>query len=232
MSPTQQPQRGAQRGLLAARPPGDPKPGPVARGLAALGLGGARDAVLYVPKRYDPERAAPLLVLLHGAGGEGRQLIDLFVETAEARGYLILSPDSRGRTWDVILGGFGADVTFLDRALGLVFERFAVDPARIAVGGFSDGASYGLSIGITNGELFSHILAFSPGFAAPVETHGSPKIFVSHGIDDRVLPIDPCSRRLVPALRNSGYDVDYREFDGGHTFPPEMVTAAIARFLA
>jgi phospholipase/carboxylesterase len=55
---------------------------------------------------------------------------------------------------------------------------------------------------------------------------------VSHGIDDRVLPIDPCSRRLVPALRNSGYDVDYREFDGGHTVPPEMVTAAIARFLA
>ncbi len=232
MSPSHQPERAVQRGLLAARPSGGAKPGPVARGVAALGMGGARDAVLYVPKRYDPAHPAPLLVLLHGAGGDGRQLVDAFVETAEARGYLVLSPDSRGRTWDVILGGFGADVAFLDRALGLVFERFAVDPARMGVGGFSDGASYALSIGVTNGELFSHILAFSPGFAAPVETHGSPRIFVSHGVGDRVLPIDACSRRLVPALQKAGYDVDYREFDGGHSVPPEMVSAAVARFLA
>jgi phospholipase/carboxylesterase len=232
MSPSHLPERAAQRGLLAARPSGGARAGPVARGVAALGMGAARDAVLYVPKRYDPAHPAPLLVLLHGAGGDGRQLVDTFVETAEARGYLVLSPDSRGRTWDVILGGFGADVAFLDRALGLVFERFAVDPARVGVGGFSDGASYALSIGVTNGELFSHILAFSPGFAAPVETHGSPRIFVSHGVGDRVLPIDACSRRLVPALQKGGYDVDYREFDGGHTVPPEMVTAAVARFLA
>jgi predicted esterase len=36
----------------------------------------------------------------------------------------------------------------------------------------------------------------------------------------------------VPALKGEGYDVAYREFDGGHVVPPEMVTAAIARFLA
>jgi phospholipase/carboxylesterase len=224
--------REAGRGLLTARPAPGAKEGPNARGLAALGLGGGRDAVLYVPKSYDPAKPAPLLVLLHGAGGEGRQLVDLFIETAEAKGTLILSPDSRSRTWDVIMGGFGRDVIFMDEALGLMFQRFAVDPARIAVGGFSDGASYALSIGVGNGELFRHILAFSPGFAAPVEAHGSPRIFVSHGVDDRVLPIDPCSRRLVPALQRAGYDVDYREFDGGHVVPPEMVTAAVARFLA
>jgi phospholipase/carboxylesterase len=224
--------REAQRGILTARPAGGTGSAQVARGISALGLGGARDAVLYVPKRYDPARPAPLLVLLHGAGGEGRPLVDLFVETAEARGYLILSPDSRSRTWDVVMGGFGRDVLFLDRALALVFERFAVDPARMAVGGFSDGASYALSIGVGNGALFGHILAFSPGFAAPIESRGAPRIFVSHGIDDRVLPIDPCSRRLVPALRQAGYDVDYREFDGGHVVPPDMVTAAVARFLA
>jgi phospholipase/carboxylesterase len=222
----------AARGILTARLGSGTPSGPHAQGLAALGLGGARDAVLYVPARYDPAQPAPLLVLLHGAGGEGRHLVDLFTETAEAKGTLILSPDSRGRTWDVIMGGFGPDVTFIDGALRLVFERFAVDPARIAVGGFSDGASYALSLGVGNGELFRHILAFSPGFAAPVETHGSPKIFVSHGVDDRVLPIDPCSRRLVPALQRAGYDVDYHEFDGGHVVPPEMVSAAVARFLA
>jgi phospholipase/carboxylesterase len=159
-------------------------------------------------------------------------MFDPFLETAAARGYLILAPDSRRQTWDVILGGYGADVAFLDQALVQTFERQAVDPGRIAVAGFSDGASYALSIGIINGELFSDILAFSPGFMAPMSEAGSPRVFISHGVRDGVLPIDACSRRLAPKLREAGYDLDYREFDGGHEVPPEMVTAAVARFLA
>jgi phospholipase/carboxylesterase len=99
------------------------------------------------------------------------------------------------------------------------------------VAGFSDGASYALSIGIMNGALFSDILAFSPGFMAPTRQADAPRVFISHGIHDGVLPIDACSRRLAPKLRDAGYDLDYREFDGGHEVPPEMVTAAVARFL-
>ena len=152
-------------------------------------------------------------------------------DTAEARGILLLAPDSRGRSWDVIIDAFGPDVAFLDRALAHVFERCQVDAERIGIGGFSDGASYALSIGLINGALFSDILAFSPGFVGADEAHGAPRIFISHGVRDEVLPIDPCSRRLVPGLRTAGYDVDYREFPDGHIVPPEMVDAAVARFL-
>jgi phospholipase/carboxylesterase len=219
-------------GILAARPSPGPKGPPPGFGVQPLGLGQERDGLLYVPKRYDPATPAPLLILLHGAGGRGTQSVDLFTETAEARGYLILSPDSRGRTWDVILGGYGPDVVFIDRALTQIFDTYAVEPRRIAVGGFSDGASYALSLGLINGALFSDILAFSPGFAAPTRAEDTPRVFISHGVDDRVLPIDACSRRLAPALKREGHDVEYREFDGGHVVPPEMVTAAIARFLA
>jgi phospholipase/carboxylesterase len=219
-------------GILAARPSPGPKGPPPGFGVQPLGLGQERDGLLYVPKRYDPATPGPLLILLHGAGGRGTQSVDLFTETAEARGYLILSPDSRGRTWDVILGGYGPDVVFIDRALTQIFDTYAVEPRRIAVGGFSDGASYALSLGLINGALFSDILAFSPGFAAPTRAEDTPRVFISHGVDDRVLPIDACSRRLAPALKREGYDVAYREFEGGHVVPPEMVTAAIARFLA
>ncbi len=55
--------------------------------------------------------------------------------------------------------------------------------------GFSDGASYALSIGLTNGDLFTHVVAFSPGFASPVTYTGKPPVFVSHGTHDEVLPI-------------------------------------------
>jgi phospholipase/carboxylesterase len=223
----------ARRGFLTARPGPQAGAARAAPGLRSLGLGGQRDGVVFVPRRYDPAKPAPLLLTLHGAGGQARQMTDdVLIEAAESRGFLILSPESRGRTWDIILGANGPDVAFLDEALGSLLSAYAVDGERIAIGGFSDGASYALSLGLINGALFSDILAFSPGFAAPTETHDTPRVFVSHGVHDQVLPIDPCSRRLVPRLRQAGYDVDYREFDGGHVVPPDMVRAALDRFLS
>jgi phospholipase/carboxylesterase len=219
-----------QTGILHAGPRSGVK-GDGAHGVQDLGFVSGRDGLLYAPKRYDAAQPAPLLILLHGAGGKATQLVDHFTDTADARGYLILAPESRGRTWDVILGGYGPDVAFIDLALGYVFEHYAVDPERIAVGGFSDGASYALSLGIANGELFTDILAFSPGFMAPSRQVGQPRVFLSHGVHDGVLPIDACGRPLAAKLRAAGYDLDYREFDGGHAVPPEMVTAAVARFL-
>jgi phospholipase/carboxylesterase len=223
--------RDAREGILQARPNRIAKPAGMAPGVHDLGLGQGRDGTLYVPKSADAAKPAPLVVALHGAGGQASHMLDPFLETAEARGYLVLAPDSRRQTWDVILGGYGADVAFIDGALAHVFERHPVDPGRIAVGGFSDGASYALSLGLINGELFSDVLAFSPGFMAPTRQADSPRVFISHGTRDGVLPIDACSRRLAPKLRQAGYDLDYREFDGGHEVPPEMVTAAVARFL-
>ena len=152
---------------------------------------------------------------------------------ADRREAIILAPDARARdTWDVIRGGYGPDVMFIDRALDHVFERFAIDPRRIAIGGFSDGASYALSLGLINGDLFSDVLAFSPGFAAPTRTTGQPRIFISHGDRDEVVPVDRCGRRLARELYRARYDVDYREFAGGHVVPPDLVDAAVNRFLS
>jgi predicted esterase len=121
-------------------------------------------------------------------------------------------------------------VADIELALAETFSRYAVDPQRLAVGGFSDGASYALSLGLTNGDLFTHVIAFSPGFMRPAERRGNPRLFISHGTQDRVLPIGVCSRRLVPQLQRTGYDLLYREFDGPHTVPPEIAREA-ARWL-
>jgi phospholipase/carboxylesterase len=177
-----------------------------------------------VPPAYRP---APLLVILHGAGGDARQVLPMARPAAGALGILVVAPESRGRTWDVIRGGYGPDVAFLDAALAHVFARQAIDPARLAVGGFSDGASYALSLALGNGALFAFALAFSPGFAAPARQQGRPRLFISHGTRDEVLPIGPCSRRLVPAFRHAGYDVLYREFEGGHWVPPPIAREAM-----
>jgi phospholipase/carboxylesterase len=204
---------------------------PAPSGLQQLKLERERDGYIYVPAGYSTARPAPLILLLHGAGGNARQSIPLLQHLADRSGMILLAPDSRQPTWDVIVDGYGPDVAFIDRALDQTFSSYAVDPAYIGIGGFSDGASYALSLGLTNGDLFTHVLAFSPGFMAPAGQHGAPALFISHGTQDRVLPIDLCSRRLVPQVERAGYRVHYREFAGPHTVPPEITRAAVDWFL-
>lgn len=190
------------------------------------------DFLLRVPATYGPRRPAPLVVMLHGATARAEDVSELPEGLAERTGLILLAPNSRGYTWDVLLGGYGPDVAAIDRALAWTFSSYAIDPTRVAIGGFSDGASYALSLGLTNGDLFTHVLAFSPGFAAPAGRVGRPRIFVSHGTRDAVLPVDRCSRRIVPTLRRTGYDVTYKEFEGGHTVPPEVAREAAGWFTA
>src|SRR5207247_1244714 len=92
----------------------------------------------------------PLLVLLHGAGGSGAGVLRRVGAAADQAGVAVLAPDSRDSTWDGIRSGFGPDVAFIDRALARVFDVVAVDRDRIAVGGFSDGATYALALGLVN----------------------------------------------------------------------------------
>jgi predicted esterase len=191
--------------------------GPVDAGTRELASG----ALLHVPPGPGPW---PLVVLLHGAGSSARAALSLLPADA---GLLLLAPQSLGSTWDVIERGFGPDVSRLDADLDTVCATCPVDPERVALGGFSDGASYALSLGLGNGDLVTHIVAFSPGFMAPDARHGRPRILVTHGIQDAVLPIDRCSRRLVPRLRDAGYDVTYEEFDGGHVVMPAHALHAV-----
>ena len=189
----------------------------------ALGLEHERDGLLYVPSGYDAGVAAPLLVLFHGAGGTAQSVSYAF-RLANRHGVIILAPDSRDqRTWDLVLGSYGPDADFLAQALGVAMRRCSVDRQRLIIGGHSDGASYALSFGIGTGDLFQAILAFSPGVLRPVAAKGKPRIFISHGTDDTVMPIDDTSRRFVPRLKGLGYDVTYREYAGRHGVPDDVV---------
>jgi len=216
-------------GRLTARPSSPAQT--IAPGLYPLGLTRDRDALLYVPKAYDGSRSAPLAMMLHGAGGSAQHGMSPLSTLADDAGFIVLAPPSRDQTWDVLRGGFGPDVKFIDEALAATFERCAIDVQRLAVGGFSDGASYALSLGLTNGDLFTHVIAFSPGFMAPAHQVGAPHIYISHGTHDAVLPIDRCSRRLVPVLERAGYDVRYHEFDGPHTVPMDIAREAVEWFV-
>ena len=216
----------AAAGRIAARPGAPTESAPT--GLHGLEVTGVGEGLLLLPASAPADRPAPLLVLLHGAGGEAGRVLELVRDLAETAGLVVLVPQSQSATWDVVLGGFGPDVAAIDALLAATFDRRLVDPRRVAVGGFSDGASYALSLGLTNGDLFGRVAAFSPGFMRPGGRVGRVACFVSHGTRDTVLPIERCSRRLVPQLRREGHEVRYTEFDGPHTVPRTIAEAAVA----
>ncbi len=206
-----------------SRPSPLPHDPPLPAGVHLLGPSDGPEALLAVPPGEAVPR--PLFVFFHGAGGTAQQSVAAVGDRAAERGVLLLAPTSIATTWDLIAGGLGRDVAFLDAALAEVSERTAV--TRVGVGGFSDGASYALSLGLANGDLVEAVLAFSPGFVHPPGVHGRPRIWISHGTHDRVLPVDRCGRRVSRELTTAGYEVTYDEFDGGHVMTPGLVAMAL-----
>ena len=199
-------------------------------GVTPLNLRAERDALLYLPASApDP---APFVLYLHGATGNEQQGVRRLSALADEFGFLLLSPASGEGTWDAIRSGYGPDVSFIDQALSKAFSQRRVDTRRIAICGFSDGASYALGLGLSNGDLFQAVMAFSPGFIpSGAQDTGNPRIFISHGTKDQILPIDDCSRRLVPQLKRAGHNVTFREFDGPHAMPPEIAREAFTWLL-
>lgn len=218
-----------KKGHLTARPKSSSARGEFKTGIHSLRLDKIRDGLIYIPKAYNHETPAAFALMLHGAGGEAEHGLHLLRQYADEEN--IISPASLNTTWDIISKNtFNGDVIFIDQALSLVFERFNINSNRLAIGGFSDGATYALSLGLGNGDLFTHIIAFSPGFYRTIEIKSRPRVFISHGIKDPILPIAPSSRRIVPRLMRLNYDVTFKEFQGEHEIPLAITAAAVKWF--
>lgn len=193
--------------------------------------GSRSEALLFLPE-VPGGKSLPLLVFFHGAGGNPQQSIDLVSSYAAQHGVVVLAPSSVEYTWDVIVGEPGPDIENLNALLSQTAERVAIDTDRLAFGGFSDGGSYALTVGLGNPEITEAVIAFSPGFVVDGEPVKTPRVFISHGDDDRVLPIDRTSRMILPRLRDGGYEIEYHEFVGGHTVPTAAAEHAFQWWLS
>lgn len=222
-------------GVLSARP-STSIVAPVSAGRHRLRAG----TTLYVPETIPAGAAAPFLLLLHGAGGTSENMIRRFKAQADRRGIILLAPTAAGRTWDVALSmtgnprtppRFGTDVRRIDAVLEDAFARVNVDPQRVAVAGFSDGASTALSIGARNAPLFHSTLAFSAGGMVPYRDGPPGRVFFAHGTKDPILPLATMRDSLAPLLAAAGFQVTFVTFDGGHELPDPVLEQAIVWWL-
>ncbi len=199
-------------------------------------------ANIYIPSSYSPDRPAPMALLLHGSGDRGRTMIRAFSDLAEEHGVILLAPDARDYSWDIMVAGarlrgttrvpdWGPDVERIDSALDMAFATYAVDPERISLIGFSDGAGYGLSLGANNAGLFETIIAFAPGLLTRIDGEERGRVMLVHGDRDAVLPMKPTRDIFAPALEGLGFDVELRLFRGGHVMPEDLRREAFSWWL-
>lgn len=181
---------------------------------------------LYVPETYDPARACPMVMALHGGSGHGRAFLWSWLRDARTRGAILVAPTARGATWAIT--GPDEDTPNLARILAGVRARWNVDAGAILLTGMSDGGTFAYVSGLEPGSPFTHLApvsaAFHPMLAqmADAERITGLPIHVAHGALDWMFPVD-MARAAVRALVAAGAAVTYREIDDlSHTYPREL----------
>ncbi len=99
-----QDRQASRNGRLLARPMQPTGTAPV--GLQPLGLCAKRDFLLYVPKNYQASRPAPLVVMLHGAGGDAADGMSPFLSScrcgwSDPAGTCLARPDVGCAVWSL-----------------------------------------------------------------------------------------------------------------------------------
>lgn len=207
---------------VAHEPPG-PLAATASTGLLVVERGPSRAFVL-TPAQIDPQRVYPLVTVLHGAGRQDELLARACLEEPDRRQAIFVVPRSVQLSWDLISGGERPDLDFLEWIYGQIYQRYPVDPARQALLGYSDGASYALSVGLSNPHLFSAVMGWAAGFAAIDDSHVAPDapkppILLEHGTHDELFSFERVALPMRAELERLGYRVDFRVDEGGRHWP-------------
>ena len=160
---------------------------------------------VHVPASYTGKRALPVVLVLHGGGGNGRQMARYsgMSRTADREGFLAVYPDGSGRlkgvllTWNTGLPGIYAtrtksdDLEFIRSLLDDLETIANVDRRRVYATGISNGAMLSLMLAA---HMPDRIAAVAP-VAGTVKTGPRPgarpvSVLFFHGTKDRHVPIE------------------------------------------
>ena len=170
---------------------------------------------IFIPSAYDGSKPTPLLVALHGMGGDENSMFDGYKETlkreAERQGFIVACPKGRD-TASMYRGAAEQDV--LD-VMKEVERDYRIDPKRVYLMGHSMGGYGTWSVAMDHPDLFAALGPISGGG----DVNGMVKIknipeYVVHGNDDRTVNVSQ-SRRMVEAGKKAGANVTYVEVPGG-----------------
>lgn len=192
---------------------------------------------LYVPESYEPTRAWPLVVAMHGGSGNGGAFLWSWLREARTRDFILLAPTAAGSTWSLLEPDVDGDN--IDRMVTEVAGRWSIDPARMLLTGMSDGGTFTYVLGLRPGCRFTHLAPIAAVFhpmlmmalADGDRVRGLP-VHIVHGLQDWMFSAE-IARTAEHTLRQAGADVVYREIaDLSHTYPRDENGAILDWFLA
>lgn len=175
-----------------------------------------RTCYLFVPEKVGAG-PAPLVILLHGSGRDGRILVDHWRPLASKEGIILAGPDATVRDgWNMRHDG----PLLLRHLLEALKPKVPYDPRRVYVFGHSAGAIHGLALGLLESEYFAAVAAHAgvvqPDFVPFIER--APRkipIAIWVGTNDRLFPLTPV-RATRDTLNHHGFNAELTEING-HT---------------
>jgi poly(3-hydroxybutyrate) depolymerase len=176
---------------------------------------------VFVPSNYNKSKKYPLLVMLHGAGGNETDFVDayrkLFPKFAEERGYIIASVNGRGP-----LSGYtkesGGEQDVLDVA-DLMKKNYSVDASRVYLGGHSMGGGGTWRLGLLYADRWAGLIPLAgsnpsalPGYEALLKTRKLPIMMVC-GEKDALVAVAGC-RTIAEKTKAIDAPLKYAEYPG------------------
>ncbi|MEX2298403.1 MAG: dienelactone hydrolase family protein [Dongiaceae bacterium] len=179
--------------------------------------------------RHEPAAGKPqsIVVLLHGYGADGNDLISLAPLWARLLPHtLFVSPHApfsceinpvgkqwygfEGATPEMILARTRTAASLIGFYLDALIEETGVPASKVALTGFSQGAMMALHVAPRRRETLAGVVGFSGALVAPellaTETITRPPVLLVHGDADPVVPFESM-QQAAKALRAAGFRV-------------------------
>lgn len=190
--------------------------------------------LMYVPTEYSQYRSWPLMILLHGAGGNAKDFIPLFTGEAQSNGYIVAALKSPGQTWTDI------DEKLILNVIEDIKKKYSIDSGRIFLAGFSAGSFMTCFTGFKNHSIFRGIAPIAGAIAGKLQgqefiqekdiKESSKHLAVLIVCGDR----DPgyaMSQQAYKTLQKEKVDVEFHTMPGvGHTFNETAVSWIFEKF--
>ena len=178
------------------------------------------------------------LLLLHGTGGNERDLIPLGRELDPTAA--LLSP--RGKVLENGMPRFFrrlAEGVFdledlknrtneLADFVAAAAQHYGFAPEKVVAAGYSNGANIAASMLLLRPEVLSTAILFRamvPLVPDEQPKHSSMRVWIGAGTNDPIIPTSE-TKRLAELLRKAGADVTIRHFPAGHGLTMADVEAA------
>lgn len=191
---------------------------------------------VYVPQSY--ARAAepvPLLIVMHGAGGNGAWMERLtqFDDLAEADTFIVVYPDGINQIWnDGRVGDSRVtaqldDVGFMAALIDDLSTRLEIDAARVYAAGYSMGGMMAFRLGCELQDKIAAVASVAstfPGYLlASCETVAPIPVLIIQGTDDLTIPWNGIKRGDVPVYLSTAESAVYWAVTNGCKGDPKLV---------